>query len=305
MEYLNYIIVCFVTALVSMITSRYTLDEGLTVSEKFKLMKLKETKELKLFLEQSSALENEIDDEFQIENSRDKEQILKVLNEYISDGDDNSVNETEIVEEKEMEKPSVPPEAEQTMGIEELRRRFVERRIQLKDRFTNVSITHSSNPKALEAKLDVLRNSLDRLFTKFRSRKIDTRNASMCLRYARQSRHYVSHVTDVWGTSNLTTGEDVVMVSQLKWSFNKSVVLRKMLEHWSGPISIAIYINPSQRENLVDILSLYGDALLSDKIQLHVAVGVEVSVVRSDPIHVDLKRTLYFMLKLSAATCFA
>ena len=101
--------------------------------------------------------------------------------------------------------------------------------------------------------------------------------AKICDRYVAESRQDLLHFTDIWDLSWKINPENVQLVTQMRWSFDKAVVFRQLLDHWLGPVSIAVYIPPDQYEEFLDVMELFGDVLAEDRILIHLATGENVS----------------------------
>ena len=105
----------------------------------------------------------------------------------------------------------------------------------------------------------------------------------ICERYREEGSWEIAHVTNIWNTSSRTY-DDVIIISQLLWTVEKAAVLRNLLELWTGPISLAVYVDENNVKSFIEITKLFGALLIQREIYLHLAMGKHVRNMRTHTI---------------------
>lgn len=123
-------------------------------------------------------------------------------------------------------------------------------------------------------KIELLQARIRDVLKKWDESVLSTRRQKprdLCTRYDAEAAEVKVHVTNVWHEANTIDDRLLTLVTQM--SEGKLGVLERLLHHWSGPMSLALYLDNSTLPQLPNILLQRNSSMLyRTNVDIHLVI---------------------------------
>ena len=100
---------------------------------------------------------------------------------------------------------------------------------------------------------------------------------SICSRYKREASEGKVFIPNIWKAHMEYSIDDVTLVSQM--SLNKLEAFDRLLHHWTGPVSLALYILVEHMDNAFEQIAKWNLMTTRRNVDLHIVAGFGVSLM--------------------------